>query len=76
MGLMPGCDIPRPNMVKRDELGTGGNGTVFKQYIGGQEYAIKRVRGCFSALAIKRVRGCFSALAIQLDFSSVGERMF
>ena len=44
MGLMPGCEVPRPNMVKRDELGTGGNGTVFKQYIGGQEYAIKKVR--------------------------------
>ena len=43
MGLMPGCDVPRPNMVKRDELGSGGNGTVFKQFISRQEYAIKRV---------------------------------
>ena len=50
MGLMRGCDVPRPNMAKRDELGRGGNGTVYKQYISGQEYAIKKVRRCFSAL--------------------------
>ena len=51
MGLMPGCEVPRPNMVKRDELGSGGNGTVFKQFISGQEYAIKRVRRYFSILS-------------------------
>ena len=39
-----GLGIPRPTMKERDQLGSGGNGQVFKFPIGGQELAVKWVR--------------------------------
>ena len=36
--------LPRTNMKKRDQLGSGGNGEVFKFFFRGLEFAVKWVR--------------------------------
>ena len=42
--FVPGLNIQQPTMRKRDQLGSGGNGQVFKFPIGRQELAVKWVR--------------------------------